>query len=135
MALNFLRLVIPSVFSTFALMLQEIVNLIFVGHLHSASKIAAVGIGNAIQNILGISIIIGMNGALNTLVSQAAGACNIDLCLMYLKRCKIVMSLCFIPITILILFSEHLLLLIGQIPEVSRYAHQYNLVFLPAIYL
>ena len=51
------------------MMLQEIVNLIFVGHLHSAAKLAAIGLGNTIQNMLGFSIIIGFNGALNTLVS------------------------------------------------------------------
>jgi Na+-driven multidrug efflux pump len=51
------------------MMIQEIVNLIFVGHLENAAKIAAVGMGNAIQNMIGVSIIVGMNGALNSLVS------------------------------------------------------------------
>ena len=45
------------------------VNLVFVGHLENAAKLAAVGLGNAIQNMIGISIIVGMNGALNSLVS------------------------------------------------------------------
>jgi Na+-driven multidrug efflux pump len=63
--------------------------------------------------MLGFSIIIGFNGALNTLVSQAAGAGNIDLCLMYKRRCKIVMSLCFIPVIILMWNSDSILIAIG----------------------
>ena len=73
--------------------------------------------------MLGFSIIIGMNGALNTLVSQAAGAGNINLCLMYLKRCKIVMTGCFIPVVILIVNSDSILIAIGQNENVAKYAH------------
>ena len=62
------------------MMLQEIVNLIFIGHLNNPSMIAAVGMGNAIINMLGLAVIVGMNGALNTLVSQAAGGGNIAKC-------------------------------------------------------
>ena len=89
------------------------VNLVFVGHLEDADKIAAVGLGNAVQKMIGISIIVGMNGALNSLVSQAAGAGNLDLCLGYLYRSKIVMTVCFVPISVIILNSERILLLMG----------------------
>ena len=78
--LKIVRLVVPAVFQTFMMMLQEIVNLIFIGHLNNPSMIAAVGMGNAIVNMLGLAVIIGMNGALNTLVSQAAGGKNIAKC-------------------------------------------------------
>ena len=115
-AYSFLELAIPAVFCTFMMMIQEMVNLVYVGHLENAAKLAAVGLGNAIQNMIGISIIVGMNGALNSLVSQAGGAGNLDLCIMYLHRSKIVMTLCLIPIGILILNSESLLLVMGQDP-------------------
>ena len=117
------------------MMIQELVNLYFVGHLGNAAKLAAVGLGNAIQNMIGISIIVGMNGALNSLVSQAGGAGNLDLCIGYLQRGKIVMTICFIPISLLILNSKQILLLIGQDPQVAAYAHTYNIYYLPAVYL
>ena len=66
------------------MMIQDMVNLVFVGRLENAEKIAAVGLGNAVQKMIGISIIVGMNGALNSLVSQAGGAGNLDLCIGYL---------------------------------------------------
>jgi Na+-driven multidrug efflux pump len=50
-------------------MLQEIINLIFVGHLNNAEMMAGVGMGNMIQNMLGLSFFIGLNGALETLCS------------------------------------------------------------------
>jgi Na+-driven multidrug efflux pump len=69
MGYEFIRLVIPAIISSLFVLLQESVNLIFVGQLGSAPKIAAVGIGNSIQNMLGVSVFVGMNGAINTLVS------------------------------------------------------------------
>jgi Na+-driven multidrug efflux pump len=66
MTAQFLRLAIPAIFSSLFLILQESINIIFVAELNSVHKIAGVGVGNSIQNILGVSVFIGMNGALNT---------------------------------------------------------------------
>ena len=90
-----IRFAVPAICCTFFVFLQEMVNLLFVGHLHDPAYVAAIGLGNAFINMLGLSIIIGMNGALNTLVSQAAGAGHIDACLTYAKRARIVLLICF----------------------------------------
>lgn len=50
-------------------MVQENVNLIFIGHLNNAEMMAGVGMGNMIMNILGLTIAMGLNGALETLSS------------------------------------------------------------------
>jgi Na+-driven multidrug efflux pump len=62
--------------------MQEIINLIYVGQLNSTTIIAGVGLSNAFINMIGVSTIIGMNGALDTLCSQAAN--NVDRCFSYL---------------------------------------------------
>jgi Na+-driven multidrug efflux pump len=59
---------------------QTVINCIFVGHYGNESMIAGVGMGNMISNILGTSICLGMNGAVETLVSQSLGAKNLTLC-------------------------------------------------------
>ena len=41
---------------------------------------AAVGMGFMTTNILGVSFFMGINSVLDTLVSQAAGAGNLELC-------------------------------------------------------
>ena len=51
------------------LMTQQLVNLMFVGRLGKPELIAAVGMGNMLQNVMGLSIAIGMNWGLETLVS------------------------------------------------------------------
>ena len=68
--------------------------MVFVGHLKDATKIAAVGIGNASVNIFGLAVIIGMNAALNTFVAQGFGAGNISLCIVYLKRSRVDSAFC-----------------------------------------
>jgi Na+-driven multidrug efflux pump len=56
---------------------QTVINCIFVGNYGNEAMIAGVGMGNMISNILGTSLCLGMNGALETLVSQSFGARNL----------------------------------------------------------
>ena len=65
-----LALALPCIIQGLLLLLQEIMNLIFVGHLDNAAMIAGVGLGNALIAAIGLSTFIGMNGALDTLCSQ-----------------------------------------------------------------
>ena len=49
---------------------QDTVNLIFLGHLDGNNKLlAGIGLGTAFTNIFGMFVIIGMNMAMDTLVS------------------------------------------------------------------
>lgn len=61
-----------------------------------------------------------MNTALETLVSQACGAGQLELCGKYLNKQRFIMVLWFLPLGLLMWFSEPLLLLARQDPEVSR---------------
>ena len=65
--------------------------------------IAGVGMGNMIMNMIGMSVIIGINGALETLCSQSYGANNLRLCGIYLNRSRFVLLMCFIPISLILL--------------------------------
>jgi Na+-driven multidrug efflux pump len=64
-----LKIAIPSIISGLLLYMQEFINLVFVGHLNDSTLIAAVGLGNAYIAMIGLSVIVGMNGALDTLCS------------------------------------------------------------------
>jgi len=46
-----------------------VLNLIFIGHLDDAALLAGVGMGNTILSVFGISLFLGLNGALETLVA------------------------------------------------------------------
>ena len=53
------------------------INLVFIGKLDDPVLLASVGMGNCLMNMLGLSIVIGLSGAMDTLVSQAFGAGNL----------------------------------------------------------
>lgn len=71
------------------------------GHLNDRTLIGGVGMAQALMSLMGMSIIMGCNSALDTLVSQSAGAGNLRLCGVYLNRARIIMTILFIPIVIL----------------------------------
>jgi Na+-driven multidrug efflux pump len=58
----------------FFYMMVQLVNTYYVGHTNNAVLIAGVGMGNMLINVLAFAPIQGMNGALETLISQAFGA-------------------------------------------------------------
>ena len=70
---------------------------------------AGVGMGNMTQNLCALSWVFGFNSAMDTLISQAVGGKNYELCGVYLNRGRFLMTLMFIPITILLMNSEKIL--------------------------
>jgi Na+-driven multidrug efflux pump len=50
-------------------MLTEILSVAFVGHLGDPAKVAGVGLATTYVNMVGQSLIIGMNGGVGTYVS------------------------------------------------------------------
>ena len=63
------QLALPAIACCYATMGQELINLIFIGHYGDDAMVAGVGMGNTIQNMIGLSTMIGINSALDTLVS------------------------------------------------------------------
>ncbi len=68
---------LPSIATMFLWQSLPVINLIFVGHYGNQSMIAGLGMANMINNTLGMSLFLGMNGAVETLVSQSLGASNL----------------------------------------------------------
>lgn len=57
-------------------MIVQLVNTYYIGHTNDSTLIAGVGMGNMLINVLAFATMQGMNGALETLISQAYGASN-----------------------------------------------------------
>ena len=128
-----MKLAIPSMLSSVLSMLIEIINLIFVGHLNDPAMLAGVGMGNMTCNLCALSIVFGFNSSLDTLVSQAAGRGDAELCGVFVNRGRFVMLLLFIPITTLLLNTKSILVAIGQDEIRAGYAEDYVLAFLPGL--
>ena len=84
--------------------------------------LAGVGMGNMTQALCALSFILGFNSALDTLISQAAGAGNIELCGLYLNKGRAVMTFLFVPIAIVLMHTESILIHLGQNKQVAEYA-------------
>mmetsp|Transcript_5539 Transcript_5539/g.8708 ORF Transcript_5539/g.8708 Transcript_5539/m.8708 type:complete len:173 (-) Transcript_5539:639-1157(-) len=97
--------------------------------------LAAIGLGNVIQNVLGLSIVIGLNAAIETLVSQAYGSGNMRLCGEYLNRGRVIALGTFFPLSIILLNCKTILIAIGQNETVSHLAQQYITTYLPGLIL
>ena len=78
-------------------MCRGMVDLIVLGQLQNPTLLAGVGMGTAIQNVCGISIVIGLNNALETLASQAYGSNDLEICGVYLNRARFILLIVFIP--------------------------------------
>ena len=76
----------------------------------------------------------GMNCAQETLTSRAFGSGKLALCGNYLNQGRIINTVLFLPLVVLLLFSDRILLKLGQSESVVRYAYQYVTVCLPGVY-
>ena len=108
-----LKLAIPAILNNIVRMLMEVINLSIIGQLGEPAKVAGVGMGNMTINMIGLSFIVGFNAALDTLISQGAGAGKLELCGVVRNRGMFFVTILFIPISITLLHSYEILVAIG----------------------
>lgn len=97
------------IFGMLVYLMVQLTNTFFIGHLNDPVLLAGVGMGNMLINVLCFAVAQGLNGALETLVSQAFGASKYVACGIYLNRGKFLCSMIMIPIVIIYIFSEDIL--------------------------
>lgn len=128
------KVALPASVTMVFSMLMDLVNMIFVGHLGDSAKIAGIGLGNMYVNIISQSIILGLNGAIATLASQAYGAENFHKVGVFLNRGRFLVLLVFIPMIVFLLCCERVLLFLGQDPRAAAFAQQYTYYLIPAMF-
>jgi MATE family multidrug resistance protein len=84
-----------------------------IGKLNDPVKLAAIGLGNMLNQLLPYTMMIGMNTALETLVSQAYGRKNIYECGLFLHRSLMLITIMFIPIAVILYHSDSILIFVG----------------------
>ena len=129
-----LKTAIPAIVGALFSFSAETVNLMFIGSLGDNILLAAVGLGNIFQNMLAEATFWGLNGALETLVSQAYGSNDLHLCGVYLWRGRIVNTLVFAILMVPVLNAERIFLALGMNKGVSAHAAKYVLAYAPAMY-
>lgn len=116
MVYSLAKVALPASITMVFSMLMDLVNMIYVGHLGDSAKIAGIGLGNMYVNIVSQSIILGLNGGIATLASQAYGAKNYHKVGIFLNRGRFIVLIAFIPMIFIIMNCENVLLLLNQDP-------------------
>jgi len=115
---------------------------------NTISIIKGIGLGNMIMNVLCFDVCLGMNGALETLISQAYGASKKAngspafqqemrlLCGKYLNLARLVNTVFMIlPTVILFLFADEILItFFKQNAYISEIAIQYCIICIPGVW-
>lgn len=133
-AWNILKPSLPSILGLVFQMLVEIVNLIFIGNLNDPVALAGVGLGNMLINMICYSIGMGLNGAIDTLVSQAYGDREYYLCGCYLNRGRLIQAFAFVLEACVLIFTKDILLILGQSPETCEAGRVYVVALLPGMF-
>ena len=72
--IRILKVAIPNILSNFVFYLQDMINIYFIAQLKDPVIVAALGLGNMVNNCFGLSILRSVNATMEILVSQAVGA-------------------------------------------------------------
>ena len=113
MSKHYLKLAVPAIANGITTLVALQMNIIFLSRVSSATVIAGAGLGNMTVNIMGLSLLYGLNGATDTLVSQSYGQKDLKLCGQWLNRGRAVLFVFYIPFIILLLFAENVLIAVG----------------------
>ncbi|KAL4342374.1 hypothetical protein GQ457_08G006870 [Hibiscus cannabinus] len=126
-------LVVPMVLSNVFYFSITMVSVMFAGHLGHV-QLAASTLANSWANVTGFAFMVGLSGALETLCGQGFGAKMYRMLGIYLQASCIISFLFSIIISILWFFTEPILVLLHQDPEISRTAALYMKYLIPGLF-
>ncbi|CAI9110634.1 OLC1v1010694C1 [Oldenlandia corymbosa var. corymbosa] len=126
-------LAIPLGVASVSQYLMRVTAMMMVGHL-SELQLAGTSIATSITNVTGFSLLFGMSTALETLCGQAYGARVYHKLGIYTNAAIVSLVLACIPISILWIFIEKLLVLMGQDPMISAEAGRYAIWLIPTLF-
>ncbi|WJX77166.1 hypothetical protein P8452_60500 [Trifolium repens] len=127
------RIAAPMVATTVLQYLLQVVSVMMVGHLNQLS-LSSVAIATSLTNVSGFSILSGMAGGLETLCGQAYGAEQFEKFGIYTYTAIISLTMVSAPITIIWIFMDKILILLGQDITISLEARTYALWLIPALF-
>lgn len=115
---------VPSMFFKILQSCVQLVNLYFLTKCAEADDalIAGFGMANFLATFTFIGLAMGLNGALETLVSQAYGQKNLELCSINLYRSRIVLTALFMISCCILFQTASILQFLGQDAKAAEFA-------------
>eukprot|EP01120_Amphizonella_sp_Union-15-10_P017341 TRINITY_DN9602_c0_g1_i1.p1 TRINITY_DN9602_c0_g1~~TRINITY_DN9602_c0_g1_i1.p1 ORF type:complete len:465 (-),score=36.68 TRINITY_DN9602_c0_g1_i1:43-1437(-) len=124
---------VPVTFSFFLYNFLSMIVLFMAGQL-SPSALGAAALGMMLFNVLGEGVANGVMSAMDTLCSQAYGAGNLKSIGLILQKTCLLMLLLFFPIVLVWVFTEKIMLALGQDPLVSKLSAQFMQCMIPGLF-
>ena len=106
---------------------------IFSGHLGNL-ELAAASLGNTGIQVFAYGLMLGMGSAVETLCGQAYGAQKFEMLGVYLQRSTILLSIAGIVLTFIYIFSEPILVFLGESPRIASAAALFVYGLIPQIF-
>ncbi|KAL3844908.1 hypothetical protein ACJIZ3_002311 [Penstemon smallii] len=127
------RIALPMMVVTVSQYLLRISPLFMLGHLGELS-LSSASIATSLANVTGYSVIFGMAGALETLCGQAYGADQYQKVGTYTYGAIICLFFVSLPVSILWIYTDKLLMFIGQDHLISMEAGKYAIWLIPSLF-
>nr|GMC77109.1 protein DETOXIFICATION 40-like [Ipomoea batatas]GME12825.1 protein DETOXIFICATION 40-like [Ipomoea batatas]GME14468.1 protein DETOXIFICATION 40-like [Ipomoea batatas] len=106
---------------------------IFSGHLGNL-ELAAASLGNTGIQIFAYGLMLGMGSAVETLCGQAFGAGKYEMLGIYLQRSTVLLTITGVLLALIYVFSEPILIFLGQAPDISSAAALFVYGLIPQIF-
>nr|KYP42243.1 Protein TRANSPARENT TESTA 12 [Cajanus cajan] len=124
----------PMVAVTVSQYLLQVVSLMMVGHLGILVSFSGVAIATSFAEVTGFSVLLGMSGALETLCGQTYGAEEYRKFGNYTWCATVTLILVCLPISLVWIFTDKILMLFSQDPEISHAAREYCIYLIPGLF-
>lgn len=124
---------IPMILTNMSYYAITLVSVMFAGHLGD-TELAGATLGNSWSSVTGIALVTGLSGALETFCGQGFGAKLYRMLGIHLQSSIITITFFSIIISILWYFSEEVLILLHQEPNVAKMAAIYVRYLIPGIF-
>ncbi|XP_016480512.2 protein DETOXIFICATION 29-like [Nicotiana tabacum] len=123
----------PAVFTLVCQYSINAITQIFAGHIGTI-QLAAISVQNSVIAGFAFGIMFGMGSALETLCGQAYGAKQLEMLGIYMQRSWIIVGTTALVLMFPYMFATSLLKLIGQDPEISKWAGTFAVWMIPQLF-
>ncbi|XP_004297925.1 PREDICTED: MATE efflux family protein ALF5-like [Fragaria vesca subsp. vesca] len=124
---------LPAILTNLFFSLITLVSVMFAGHLGEL-QLAGAALANSWGNVTGFAFVVGLSGALETLCGQGFGSKSYRTLGIYLQAsCIISLPFCSI-ISVVWLYTEPILILLHQDPEIAKSAALFLKYLIPGLF-
>uniref|UniRef100_A0A1J3EPU9 Protein DETOXIFICATION n=1 Tax=Noccaea caerulescens TaxID=107243 RepID=A0A1J3EPU9_NOCCA len=127
------NLAAPAVIVYMINYLMSMSTQIFSGHLGNL-ELAAASLGNTGIQVFAFGLLLGMGSAVETLCGQAYGGGKYEMLGVYLQRSTVLLTLTGLLLSVIYVFSEPILIFLGQSPEIASAASLFVYGLIPQVF-